>query len=35
MAEMDTVYVDQWSLWLDIKILGATIPEVLNAEGAH
>ena len=31
---LDLAYIDQWSLWLDIKILLRTIPAVLTAQGA-
>ncbi len=30
--EMDLEYIDQWSLWLDIKILAKTIPTVLKGK---
>ena len=33
--EMDMEYIDNWSLWLDIKILFLTIPAVLRCEGAY
>jgi len=32
---MDLEYVDQWSLALDLRILLATVPEVLRGTGAH
>lgn len=32
--EMDKAYIDNWSLWLDIKILAKTIPAVLFSKGA-
>jgi exopolysaccharide biosynthesis polyprenyl glycosylphosphotransferase len=32
--EMDMQYLDQWSLWLDFKILVSTIPAVLKGSGA-
>jgi exopolysaccharide biosynthesis polyprenyl glycosylphosphotransferase len=32
--ELDMQYIDQWSLWLDIKILCKTIPAVLKGSGA-
>jgi exopolysaccharide biosynthesis polyprenyl glycosylphosphotransferase len=32
--ELDMQYIDQWSLWLDLKILLKTIPAVLKGEGA-
>lgn len=31
---LDLEYVNNWSLWLDLKILARTIPTVLKAEGA-
>lgn len=32
--ELDMQYIDEWSLWLDIKILAGTIPAVLKGSGA-
>jgi lipopolysaccharide/colanic/teichoic acid biosynthesis glycosyltransferase len=34
MAHHDLVYVDRWSLWLDLKILFWTVPIVLHGRGA-
>jgi exopolysaccharide biosynthesis polyprenyl glycosylphosphotransferase len=31
---LDLTYIDQWSLWLDLKILLKTIPAVLSTRGA-
>jgi lipopolysaccharide/colanic/teichoic acid biosynthesis glycosyltransferase len=31
---LDLAYIDQWSLWLDLKILLKTIPAVLSTQGA-
>ena len=32
---LDLEYIDNWSLWLDLKILLRTIPAVLSREGAY
>jgi len=34
-ARLDLAYIDNWSLWLDIKILIKTIPAVLMSRGAR
>lgn len=31
---LDLQYMDEWSLWLDLKILARTVPAVLKGEGA-
>jgi lipopolysaccharide/colanic/teichoic acid biosynthesis glycosyltransferase len=31
--ELDVVYVDAWSLWLDLKIMGKTLVGVIGREG--
>lgn len=33
--KLDLEYIDNWSLWLDFKILAQTIPRVLAGRGAH
>jgi lipopolysaccharide/colanic/teichoic acid biosynthesis glycosyltransferase len=33
--ELDLQYIDNWSLWRDVKILARTIPAVLTGRGAH
>jgi lipopolysaccharide/colanic/teichoic acid biosynthesis glycosyltransferase len=33
--ELDTYYVRNWSLWLDIYILACTVKVVLLGEGAY
>lgn len=35
LVELDMRYIDQWSLWLDIKLLLKTVPAVLFARGAR
>jgi exopolysaccharide biosynthesis polyprenyl glycosylphosphotransferase len=32
--QLDLQYIDQWSLWLDLKILARTVPAVLKGSGA-
>ena len=32
--ELDMQYIDQWSLWLDFKILANTLPAVVSGKGA-
>jgi lipopolysaccharide/colanic/teichoic acid biosynthesis glycosyltransferase len=32
--KLDLEYMDQWSIWLDLKILAQTIPAVLKGSGA-
>ena len=34
-VKMDLEYIDNWSLWLDTKILFKTIPVVLFGKGAY
>jgi lipopolysaccharide/colanic/teichoic acid biosynthesis glycosyltransferase len=34
MVRMDLHYIENWSLWLDLKILFKTIKVVLSREGA-
>lgn len=34
IVKLDTKYIDQWSIWLDIKIIFKTIFVVLNKRGA-
>lgn len=32
--QLDLQYIDQWSLWLDLKILALTVPAVVKGSGA-
>ena len=34
-VRLDLEYIDNWSLWLDVKILWRTLPAVLAGTGAH
>lgn len=34
-VRMDIEYIEEWSLWLDIKLLAKTIPAVLSGRGAY
>ena len=34
-VRLDLAYIDNWSLWLDVKILFKTIPAVLMGAGAR
>lgn len=33
--KLDLQYIDNWSIWLDLKILFRTLPAVIFARGAH
>jgi exopolysaccharide biosynthesis polyprenyl glycosylphosphotransferase len=35
MVKLDIYYAENWSLWLDIKILLRTIPAVIRGDGAY
>lgn len=35
MARLDLYYIENWSIWLDMKILIKTIPTVLSRKGAY
>lgn len=34
-VQMDIEYIENWSLWLDLKLLAKTIPAVLSRQGAY
>jgi lipopolysaccharide/colanic/teichoic acid biosynthesis glycosyltransferase len=34
-AELDSYYVENWNLWLDVRIMVKTLPAVLSRHGAH
>ena len=34
-VRLDLTYIDQWSLWLDVKILLATVPEAILGRGSR
>jgi len=34
-VRLDLEYIDQWSLWLDFKILVATLPAILFGRGSR
>ena len=35
MVLLDIYYIENWSPWLDFKILLRTIPKVVGGEGAY
>jgi exopolysaccharide biosynthesis polyprenyl glycosylphosphotransferase len=35
VVRLDREYIEDWSLWLDLKILFLTIPAVIRGRGAH
>jgi lipopolysaccharide/colanic/teichoic acid biosynthesis glycosyltransferase len=35
MAQLDLYYIENWSTWLDMKIIIKTIPTVLSQKGAY
>ncbi len=35
VVKLDLQYIDNWSVWQDIKIIGKTIWTVIHASGAH
>lgn len=35
MARLDLYYIENWSIWLDLKIILKTIPTVLTRKGAY
>lgn len=35
IVKMDIAYIDNWSIWLDIKLLLQTIKVVISCEGSH
>ena len=32
-AELDLVYIDHWSVWLDLEILFRTVPAIFKVPG--
>ncbi|MFM8357372.1 MAG: sugar transferase, partial [Verrucomicrobiota bacterium] len=34
-VRLDLEYIDNWSLWLDVKILARTVPAVFTGAGAR
>jgi lipopolysaccharide/colanic/teichoic acid biosynthesis glycosyltransferase len=34
-VDMDLEYIEQWSFWLDLRLIAATVPAVLSTRGAY
>jgi len=35
MVRLDIAYIEQWSLWLDVKIMVKTVPVLLHLDQAY
>jgi lipopolysaccharide/colanic/teichoic acid biosynthesis glycosyltransferase len=35
LVRLDFFYLENWSIWLDISVLGKTLPAVLTGKGAY
>ena len=35
IVELDTIYIDKWSIWFDFKIMFKTVTSLIRRKGAY